>query len=72
MIEGYNTDGHRVMLNPLEVVEVYAGGHDDYSWWCNVVTTNRTTHRFKGTTARQVWEQLGRADLYQTAKEITS
>jgi hypothetical protein len=60
MIEGYDTDGTRVLLNPREVVEVFAGGQD-FGFWCNVKMSNGTLHRFKGATAEKVYKALAAA-----------
>lgn len=54
MIEGYNTDGDKVPINPRLVASVYAGGERGYGAWCNVVTGDGTVHRFRGSTADAV------------------
>lgn len=59
MIEGYNNDGLRVLINPLMVVEVYAGSTMGYgSFWCNVKTTSGEVIRFTGTSAETVYRAL--------------
>lgn len=63
MIEGYNGEGLRVLLNPREVVEVYAGGTEGYAFWCNVKTTSGVLHRFTGTEAEKVFRALRIAEV---------
>jgi hypothetical protein len=63
MIEGYNDDGRRVLLNTREVVEVYAGGTEGYDFWCNVKTTSGVLHRFKGPGAERVYHALAKAEV---------
>lgn len=63
MIEGYNGDGMLILINPREVVEVYAGGTKGYAFWCNVKTTSGQVHRFTNGSAEKVYEALKAAEV---------
>lgn len=58
MIEGYTTEGHRVLISREAVVEVYAGGQEGYNFWCNVQTVTGAVHRFSGPSAEKVYKAL--------------
>ena len=62
MIEGYDTEGRSVLINPAEIVEVYAQitPGDTYAWgdWCNVKTTSGTLHRFQNLNAHKVYQTI--------------
>lgn len=62
MIEGYNIDGVAILINPREVVEVYAG-RAGCGFWCNVKMSSGTLHRFTGSDADKVHKALRMADL---------
>ncbi len=62
MIEGCDTEGRNILINPAEIVEVYAQitPGDTYAWgdWCNVKTTSGTLHRFQNLNAHKVYQAI--------------
>ncbi len=63
MIEGYNNDGLKVLINPRAVASVYAGGEAGYGFWCNVQMEDGTVHRFRGPAAEKVYAACRIADV---------
>lgn len=53
MIEGFNNDGLRILINPAEVASVYRG-----PTWCNVQMRDGTIHRFAREQAEKVYRAL--------------
>jgi uncharacterized protein affecting Mg2+/Co2+ transport len=73
MIEGYDTEGRNILINPAEVIEVYAQitPGDSYAWgdWCNIKTTSGALHRFTNLNAHKVYHAIESYQLYRERAE---
>jgi hypothetical protein len=62
MIEGWDNEGRKVLINPRYVLQVYSG-----PGWCNVQMADKTLHRFSHAEGERVYAALKAADIMALA-----